>query len=239
MTKDHGNNPSCPFCLIGFFNQGSLRKPIEDYHKENIQIVREFQCTQCNFTISQQSGLHNHMMNEHGNQTSCPFCLIRFYNQETLKKHIENCHNENTQVFRESARPGRRQSTRKGPCIFHLQPRGCKKGVNCDFSHEKGSQYSSIKVPKLCLNGPRCNWKPRCRYLHPEDGEIIPPRSQRVEARAAREEVGGQQHQEQVFVSQQSSQPPPGNTMNNFPPLGRPGVASIFKMNPQSSALNQ
>ena len=250
VRKEHGNHPSCPFCLIGFFNQGALRKHIEESHKENTQVIREFKCPQCNLKVNQQKDLDTHVINEHGNHPSCPFCLISFHNQEALKRHIDNCHHEHTQIVRDVGRSARRQPITKGPCIFYLQPRGCKKGNNCDFSHEQGANYTSIKVPKLCHNGTRCNWKPRCRYIHPEDGEIIPPRSRREgrpsweegrvsleEGRAPREVEGRQQ--EQVFVVLDSTQPPPGYTMNNYPTLVHPVRKSIFRMNPQSIALSQ
>ena len=48
---------------------------------------------------------------------------------------------------------------------------------------------------KLCRDGPQCSWKPRCRYVHPEDGESIPPwvsrqdRAHRVETSHPREDI--------------------------------------------------
>ena len=109
------------------------------------------------------------MRREHSNYPSCPFCLIGFYNQLALNQHIENYHSENTQIVRE------KRQVKRGICIFFLQPRGCKKGPDCDFTHQRGGQFRSIKVRKLCCDGPQCSWKPRCRYVHPEDGEPIPP----------------------------------------------------------------
>ena len=35
-----------------------------------------------------------------------------------------------------------------------------------------------MKVRKMCKNGTMCLWKPGCRYIHPEDGEVMPQREQ-------------------------------------------------------------
>ena len=61
-----------------------------------------------------------------------------------------------------------------------MQPRGCKKGSKCDFSHERVGNNQVEKLPKLCQNSRMCSWKPRCRYIHPEDGKTLPERAPRV-----------------------------------------------------------
>ena len=233
VINAHGNQPSCTFCLVRFNTKEALSKHIEEQHKENTQVIRQLNCPQCNFTTSETSQLDDHVMKEHINHPSCPFCLVGYQNQGALRKHIGDRHNDNKQIVRE-----RRQSN-KGPCIFYLQPRGCKKGTKCDFSHERGAQHTSIKVCELCLNGPGCTWTPRCRYVHPEDGEIIPPRAPRQEARDRREEGGRPLSCEQGLGAQDLSHPPPGNTMRHFPVLGLPQRPSVFRINPQSSTHNQ
>ena len=192
-----------------------------------------------------ENDIKEHVKIEHGQKPSCPFCLVGFNNQASLKTHVEQDHNENTPFVRVQNYQGRGEthSRKRGPCIFFLQPRGCKKGSQCDFSHERGASSSSIKVHKLCQNGPPCTWKPRCRYVHPEDGEIIPPRASREGARTLRQEnrgpreearASGLEHlrpelREQGFWALLPSLIPPRNTMENFPGLGQPKNLGMFR----------
>ena len=199
-------------------------------------------CPQCNYKTRQNNDLKNHVRAQHDQKPSCLFCLIGFTNQDVLLRHIEQNHSENTSVVRENIHI-RNDEKKRGPCIFFLQPRGCKKGSQCDFSHDRDSINSIVKVPKMCRNGPGCSWKPRCRYIHTEDGETIPPRATweearvpregartsreearvpRQEARVPREEVRRTEANMQGFVTTACSQPPPGYTMSNFPGLGQP-----------------
>ena len=202
--------------LSGMKKQGGGRNsPVEE--------ASTFRCPQCNYRSGRDTELQNHVKNKHSILTSCPFCLVGFINQDVLRKHIEEQHSENTEVVREKRSSVRRES--RGPCIFFLQPRGCKKGNSCDFSHKHEAQYSSVKVPKYCYNGPRCNWKPRCRYVHPEEGEIIPPWTSRPgQGGQGREGTGGGEHRRGQFIvegfgRQDLNQPPPGFTMRNYPVL--------------------
>ena len=207
-------------------NQGGRRNS----PAESITNSKLFYCPQCNFKSNQEKEIENHVQREHDTCTSCPFCLVGFQNQIALQRHVENNHKENSGIIRERQQSfrERRISIKKGPCIFFIQPRGCKKGQECDFSHDLGAQYTSVKVRKVCYNGPSCNWKPRCRYVHLEDGEIIPPivptRSQ-----------PRQETREQGFGPPDLSQAPPGFSMRSFPPLAQPERQSVFRMNPQYS----
>ena len=192
---------------------------------EQADFTVKIYCPQCNFTCRQKSELTEHVKMNHSHLPSCPFCLIGFFNQPSLRKHNEEYHNENTPIIRERPVSGRqeRPSVKRGVCIFFLQPRGCKKGMNCDFSHEKSVQYSSFKVPKMCRNGPGCTWKPRCRYVHAEDGETIPPRTPRAGSGSTREGT-----RVEDFV-QDLHQPPPGNNMANYPGLGQAQNPNMFR----------
>ena len=175
-------------------NHGSRRNS----PMEKASVSNTIKCPQCNFTSSHNNEVEAQVKKEHGTQPSCPFCLVGFHHLGALKRHIEQNHKESTPVTREA-----RHRVSKNPCIFFLQRRGCKKGQNCDFSHVSGESYQVIKIQKLCLNGLGCNWKPRCRYVHPEDGEIIQPRVSR--------EQGGRPHpREQGFGHLNCNQPPPG-----------------------------
>ena len=147
-------------------------------------------------------------------------------------------------------------SRSKNVCVFFLLPRGCKKGINCTHSHEAGGQLPIItKVPKLCDNGPRCTWKPRCRYVHMEDGESIPARANGAHRQMERRPQikhchwsasecprGGPtscsyahrpEQSNQDFATGNYSQPPPGNSLKEFPDLPAPRRQSIFRINPQ------
>ena len=161
-------------------------------------------------------------------------------NLNALKRHINIKHNEGRQYVQTRQNvpiQGNVTNTnvKQKLCAFYQQPRGCKKGLNCDFSNDANiNQNPIVKVPKLCYNGLACTWKPRCRYVHPEDGEAIPTRAARGEGNQG---VQGLQSN-QDFVSPDISQVPPGYSLTNmrdFPGLPQSQVwrPSIFKMNPQ------
>ena len=95
------------------------------------------------------------------------------------------------------------------PCSYFRSKNGCRKGEFCDFDHSEAAQaIPVVKVPKLCQNGEACGYAPRCRYVHPESGEVMPVKSV---GRGA-----GQSTQSQGFGPQSWSQQPPGWT--NLPP---------------------
>ena len=192
-------------------------------------------CTQCNFSSRKKDDVKNHVEKEHISDKSCPFCLVGFHHEAALKRHVEMYHKENTAVVRE--REPSRQAKR-GQCIFFLQQRVCKKGDSCDFSHEKGIRFSSVKVRKLCYNGPSCNWKPRCQYVHLEDGETVPPRAPREDNRTFRQEAREEDRRpltnDQGFGNPNINVPPPGYSMANFPNLRQQERPSVFQ--PQGEA---
>ena len=195
-------------------------------------------CPQCEFNTSVKSELDNHVQSEHGSYPNCPFCQVGFTNLTVLRKHIDTMHAEPSgHNIRPSVIVQKNSSIRRvsqKQCIFFLQPRGCKKGSSCDFSHNSNNQQPRIKkVRKLCFNGPTCTWKPSCKYVHLEDGETIPPRSPRQGGRVAN--VGPSN---QGFVAHSLSQPPPGYSpplasMVEFPGLPQMRRPSVFRQNPQ------
>ena len=97
----------------------------------------------------------------------------------------------------------------KRPCSYFNSKNGCRKGEFCDFDHSQAAQaIPVVKVPKLCKNGESCGWTPRCKYVHPENGEVLPTRRSISDGR--------QTVQTQGFGSQDMSQQPPGWT--HLPP---------------------
>ena len=204
-------------------------------------------CPQCGFRLSSKNELQQHVQRVHGGHPNCPFCQVGFFTLDALEKHIQSNHNENQ--IRESvitkAKP-------KSLCIFNLQPRGCKKGLSCDFSHETGAQQKGfLKVPNNCGNGPDCAWKPGCRYVHTEDGETIPPRAPRVGGMETRANIchwsardcprGGPtscsfvhrpEPANKGFLTANLSQPPPDFSLTQFPGLPAPKRPSVFRINP-------
>ena len=87
-------------------------------------------------------------------------------------------------------REEKREEKKRGLCFFFFRREGgCKKKDNCEYSHDPSSSDLTVrKVRKLCDNGPTCTWKPCCRYVHPEDGEVIPPRREEGGRRSRGEE---------------------------------------------------
>ena len=69
-----------------------------------------------------------------------------------MQKHIYSMHKDISE--RPNIITKNDNSKSKKMCAFYQQPRGCKKGNSCDFSHEENTQHSLVKVPKLCQNGP-------------------------------------------------------------------------------------
>ena len=226
---------------------GRRTSPVEE-------VIRtpKFRCPQCNFTTTNKNGLDNHVNTVHSTLPTCRICYVGFHHQAALKRHMQIYHNSENRPSVSQNRP----KVTKGYCIFFVQPRGCKKGSSCDFLHEVGQQINT-KVPKACRNGPGCNWKPGCRYVHLEDGEVFPVRVPRVEARSsevARRVCGNscfwpanecprggptscnlQQNLQpenpdnQGFGQTSLSQPPPGYTMAEYPCLQQPERPDVFR----------
>ena len=185
-------------------------------------------CPQCNFTSRSSEAIKQHVNSVHVNHPSCPFCQVGFHNLQALRRHIDQQHSEDRPAVKQT-----RPDNRERPCIFFLQPRGCKKGSTCDFSHT-GVQQRVMKVRKFCRNGPGCQWKPRCMYVHPEDGETLPDRATREEGRRRQwsgsdRHTGGNSSSNQGFGNPDFSQTPPGYSMTEFPGLGQPERPTVIK----------
>ena len=191
-------------------------------------------CPQCNFTSAIKNDIEKHVKTKHDSHPNCPFCHVGFFNLSALKHLIDSMHKEPlvSELRTNVITNGNTKSPHNRPCVFFLQPRGCKKGQSCDFSHDANRlQLRISKVPKLCYNGPTCNWKPSCRYVHLEDGETIP-------ARAPRERGRRIEYNNQDFVAPDLTTPPPGyspslSSMTDFPGLPQLGRPSVFRQNPQ------
>ena len=208
---------------------GRRRSPAEE-----VALTPWKYCPQCNFKSRINNEVKEHVNQEHRSYPTCPFCNIGFDNLNALGRHIEQYHKDNgpASYQNRNAVKQTRSTVSRGPCIFFLQPRGCKKGANCDFSHS-GAPQRVIKVRKLCLNGPVCRWKPRCRYIHLEDGETIPERAPREQERRAQNQVGlsggATSSGNQGFGSPVSSLPPPGFSLTEYPGLPQPARKTMFR----------
>ena len=194
-----------------------------------------YPCTLCNFHSNIESARDWHIQNVHYNAAPCPLSSNRFNDLQSLKEHINVNHKENS-VQTE------KMITSK-ICAFFQKERGCKKKDNCDFSHDISTgDIKIIKINKLCRNGPRCHWKPRCKYIHPEDGEVVPPREERGRRTNNNENRG------QGFGGVDLSRAPPGylvgtlvgmrsqggqqslpdiRNMTEFPNMGEPRYLTI------------
>ena len=72
------------------------------------------------------------------------------------------------------------------------------------------------KIPKICQNKETCTWKPRCKYVHPEDGESLPVRQARVLTTPQRSQGHQGQAQSQNFGSPKMVHHPP--SWSQIPP---------------------
>ena len=190
---------------------GSRNSPQE---KSEYRLVHR--CPQCNIVSHNKTALEQHVKQIHSNEPSCPFCFVGFRTHQFLRKHIDDYHKERT-LKRVQNNNSVVQSygvgktvVKKRPCAFFTQPKGCKKGLDWDFSHDLSNRGAVLKVHKLCRNGLNCSWKPGCKFIHLEDGEVMPHRAQR--------------DQVQDFVMPNVRQPPPGFTLassRDFPSLQR------------------
>ena len=188
---------------------GQRNSPLEN---SDVRVEVLHRCPQCNSKFQNKTGLQQHVKDSHSNAPSCPFCHIGFVNHLYLRNHIDQNHQEKTLKIVQ-----KEISRKKGICAFFQQPQGCKKGLNCDYSHEKIGHEYMIKIRKFCRNGPSCSWKPGCKFVHPEDGEAMPAREQKEK------ELG--------FVLPDVTQPPPGYSLassTDFPVLQR---ISVIKQN--------
>ena len=200
VKEEHCPQTTCPFCNIGFITTEILGNHINEMHKENNADSTVHNCHNCDFRSQNSSMLVQHVKEVHSNQPSCPFCNVGFNSHLILRKHIDQMHKD---ITLPTVRQNIEVNKKKGPCAFFQKPLGCKKGLYCDFSHEQGSPVTLEKVRKLCRNGIQCSWKPRGKFVHVEDGEVIP-------LRASRDQV-------QDFVMPDLTQPPP-NHQTTYPP---------------------
>ena len=211
------------------FRKMKLQGGIRSTPTENPLNQVVHRCPQCDYITQDKTTLEKHVKEVHSNQPTCPFCSVGFTNHLVLRKHIDQIHKEKTlQIFRSGEQDNNSavQSSssqvqisgtikrKRGICAFFLQPRGCKKGSDCDFSHE---QTKIFKVRKLCRNGQGCSWKPGCKYIHLEDGEVMPPREQKV----------------QGFVMPDLSQPPPAFNLASSTDFPNMRKESVLRINPQ------
>ena len=195
--NNHKEYPTCPFCEVSFHHTGALRQHISSIHNEaNEEVLDKFTCPQCDTKFRLKGDMERHVNETHRDYPNCPFCQVSFLHIEALRQHIKTTHNESNDESVQIVDNIQRHKRPERPCHFFFQPRGCKKGNSCDYSHESGAENLFTKVPKVCNNGLDCTWKPRCRYVHLEDGEKIPNNVNR----------------EQGFIFPNIAKPPPRNS---------------------------
>ena len=166
-----------------------------------------FKCKHCNFISEIKNELEVHIKNTH--KCNCTMCGGTERNMTNMDHHYRNF-------------PERRELRTKGPCRYHNQTGGCKKGDQCDFDHQ-GRQV--LKIPKLCKNGRSCTWKPCCKFIHQEDGDQMPDQINReLRTPERRQNLNPMNHQQRLsspqnlrnhhqqlnFQQEDFSRPPPG-----------------------------
>ena len=188
-----------------------------------------FYCDVCTFMTQNKTYFISHMKQHHENKEAqkiieCPQCGFKAMSKERFNTHMKQVHTH-TQVTE--------TQNKRRPCAYFGTRNGCKKGNECPYDHSTQAQNEPvIKVPKLCKDKETCAWKPRCRYVHPEEGEALPVRGVREGPREGRARIcfyptncprGGPVAEggscsyfhpnpanPQDFVSLDYSQPPPG-----------------------------
>ena len=184
--------------------------PIPEENDTNDECIESIRCEGNCEKVSQMKRLNS--LKKLGNSRSCPqsksenktmykcdkcdfISQNKVYFTSHMKSHIEKKIESNFPT--------------KKPCHYFRSRNGCKKGDTCDYDHSEAAQAKPVvKVPKLCQNGEACVWAPRCRYVHPENGEVLPAGN--VE-RGSRTNV-----QRTNFGAQDIGQQPPG--WSNIPP---------------------
>ena len=110
----------------------------------------------------------------------CEKCEFISQNKVYFTKHMNNHYEEESKIAKK-ARNISGQNKIKKPCSYFNNPNGCKKGNSCLWDHSDEAQAQSVKkIPKICQNKDTCTWKPRCKYVHPENGESLPVKQARV-----------------------------------------------------------
>ena len=136
----------------------------------------------------------------------CSNCGFVTGNKTFLSKHVEKTHKEES-VKNITITD---QTRVKRPCAYYNSPKGCKKADNCDWDHSDDAQAQFVtKVSILCRYKEACRWKPRCRFVHPKDGESVAVQKDQARGVASGSPV-------QDFVTPDIRQQPPG--WNQIPP---------------------
>lgn len=169
-------------------------------------------------------------MKQAGGQRSCPQteaktlfkcdkCDFMSQNKTFFTQHTKQ-HNEEK---RARIIPERDQTQNQRPCSYYRSPQGCKKGNNCNWNHSDNAQAEVVeKVPKLCRNKETCRWKPRCKFIHPEDGESLPGRSRQDQV-----SVSGPRSSEH-HPSQGAAAPARVAATTSTPPPSPPPAQQVF-----------
>jgi uncharacterized C2H2 Zn-finger protein len=240
--KQSGSNRRCPqtqpdgkpFFKCNKCDFMTQNKEYFNTHMKQHNEMKVSECPQCGIKSENKTQFEKHMKQVHGNFPYCKICYVGFWSQDAVKKHVNDYHNtkssktskplKNTdnnlpdkkveEEINQTRSHIQQSPTYKRPCHYFGTRNGCKKGDACDFDHSAETQAKPVvKVPKLCSAKDACVWKPRCRYVHLEDGETLPERSWR----------GGHRQGmvRQDFGPQDFSQQPPGWS-SNPPPTPAP-----------------
>ena len=153
--------------------------PIIEKEKKSDECIASISCEGDCENVNQLKRLNS--LKQSGNSRSCPqnksvekpmyrcekcdfISQNKVYFDSHMKSHMENRIKSNLPT--------------KKPCSYFGSRYGCRKGDQCDYDHSESAQAKPVvKVRKLCRNGESCVWTPRCRYVHPENGEVLPVRS--------------------------------------------------------------
>lgn len=118
--------------------------------------MTSFVCTVCGKKYPRSSTLDRHFIAAHGDRFQCAQCEANFTRQDSLKKHVKNCHNSNTPVNDNNLRKRKLEESIDGPSTSSqvstpktrkCEP--CNMDVNvCDWPHHirQNSHKKNSKV---------------------------------------------------------------------------------------------
>ena len=166
LKHDEDQYP-CTRCKKWFKSLPELDSHIADVH-DGTEITTVYKCDVCGINGSSLSQLQHHKEQKHRHigDFKCQWCGMKANSEIQLITHAERCYHD--QDF------GLKFETIKKKECRHFKNGWCKKGVQCDFSHEVQQHAPVNQSKRECRDGNHCTYVRSmrgCRFFHPELGQ--------------------------------------------------------------------